>query len=178
MTGTEIGRGVRRRGRRGRRKKGGSTKSRMHWQHRPPSYFHFLPFPRLLLFLRFFLFPSRSPSGSFSLSFSLLLFLLHRTTFPFKSLTEVFDQAHPEFKDPPLIPRRTIRRGIRNRLFVGLSSSFVLPIRGLPTLCGINSCVSIRIAGSITERTTSYKENEENETTAAGQKKEEREEEE
>jgi len=39
-----------------------------------------------------------SPSVSFSLSFSLLLFLLHRTTFPFKSLTEVFDQAHPEFQ--------------------------------------------------------------------------------
>lgn len=65
--------------------------------------------------------------------------------------------------------------------FVRLSSGPVLPICGLPTSCGINNCISTRIASSITERTTRYKENEENETTKrrrGSQEKEDREEEE
>lgn len=48
----------------------------------------------------------------------------------------------------------------------------------LPALYGINSYVSTRIAGPIIERTTRYKENEENEITTAGQKTEEEEREE
>lgn len=59
-------------------------------------------------------------------------------------------------------------------IFVRLSSDPVLPIRGLPTSCGINNCVSIRIAGPITERTTRYKENEENETTTTTEQSGER----